>query len=213
MVRENLLHNDGTTYLLDAYAIMPTHVHTLVMPLPGAELDVIVGSWRKYSARKINEICGTEGSYWSEEPFDHIVRSGESMARFRRYVLDNPTKIPHLHALSGQGSFAKATGVKAHFAIVSTPVFAETGVNGSQKALNNHQHLPGTSKPATPSIRRFRRNRHTNHSFANSESTPAVVTRARTLPRLPHPRPGGLALLSKHPRPQGLDAYLPPHWS
>jgi hypothetical protein len=39
------------------------------------------------------------------------VRSGESMGRFRRYVLDNPLKVPHLHAVSGQGSFSLATGM------------------------------------------------------------------------------------------------------
>ena len=82
----------STDYHLDAWVIMPNHVHALVEPAPGTVLGDILQKWKGGSAREINLALGRTGSLWQVEPFDHIVRSEAQLQHFRRYVALNPEK-------------------------------------------------------------------------------------------------------------------------
>ena len=83
---------DGERYALDAYVIMPNHVHLLVQPIDGWSLSSIAGSWKQYSARRINVHLGQSGSFWQKETFDHIVRTAAKLEECRRYIAANPQK-------------------------------------------------------------------------------------------------------------------------
>ena len=50
------------------------------------------GSWLHYTACQINRATGDKGKFWQQEPFDHLVRSGEQYAYLRQYIADNPVK-------------------------------------------------------------------------------------------------------------------------
>lgn len=102
-VENAMRYFDGTRYLLGEYAIMPNHVHALVMPLGDAELTRIAASWTAHSAVRINRCAGRTGRVWQPEPFDHIVRHQAAYQRFAAYIRDNPTKLPADKATAGCG--------------------------------------------------------------------------------------------------------------
>ncbi|MEI9897799.1 MAG: transposase [Chthoniobacter sp.] len=89
---EALAFFDGRHYRLGTWAIMPNHVHALVLPLPEFTLGKIVQSWKSFTARTINQRLGRTGDFWQRETYDHIVRSEESLRAFERYIRGNPVK-------------------------------------------------------------------------------------------------------------------------
>jgi len=97
VVAETLRHFDSQRYHLDAFVIMPNHVHALVQPLPGHSLKEILRSWKSYSARQINKTLGRSASVWMEESFDRIVRDWTALVKCRDYIARNPEKA-HLPA-------------------------------------------------------------------------------------------------------------------
>jgi REP element-mobilizing transposase RayT len=92
IVREELGKHDGVRYMLHAYAVMPNHAHLLFSVTEGVALDKVVGSWKRNSARRINESLGQRGALWQKDYFDRIIRSWEHILRVARYVRRNPTK-------------------------------------------------------------------------------------------------------------------------
>jgi predicted solute-binding protein/REP element-mobilizing transposase RayT len=92
IVAEALRHFDSRRYHLDAFVVMPNHVHVLLQPLPGQSLKQILRSWKSYSARQINKILGRTGSIWMEESFDRIVRDWNALQKYRNYIAHNPEK-------------------------------------------------------------------------------------------------------------------------
>jgi carbamoylphosphate synthase large subunit/REP element-mobilizing transposase RayT len=92
IVVDALRHFDGQRYHLDAFVVMPNHVHLLVQPLSGNSLSEILKSWKRYAAKAINQMLGRTGTLWMEESFDRIVRDWDSLVRFRAYIARNPKK-------------------------------------------------------------------------------------------------------------------------
>ena len=85
-------HFDDDRYELDCYVVMPNHAHVVVRPLtPEAHpLEAIVGSWKKYSSRRINRALQQTGDLWQDESFDRILRDEEHLWRAIRYIGANP---------------------------------------------------------------------------------------------------------------------------
>ena len=92
IVAENLHHQNGDKYELEAWVIMPNHVHVLV-GVPGRNaMKQLCRNWKNYTAKRINESLNRQGQLWQWESFDHLVRSPASLEKFRQYILKNPTK-------------------------------------------------------------------------------------------------------------------------
>jgi len=87
-----LLAGHARAYRLDAWVVMPNHLHELVEPAKGTLFGAIVKSWKGGSAREINALLERQGTLWQKEPFDRIVRSEVQMEHFRRYIGANPAK-------------------------------------------------------------------------------------------------------------------------
>ena len=87
-----LSHFDGERYILDAFVIMPNHVHAIIKPMLGHDVGSILHSWKSYTAKKINEASGKTGNFWQHESFDHLVRSVAQLEKVRRYIRENPTQ-------------------------------------------------------------------------------------------------------------------------
>ncbi len=92
IVRENLDHFDQERYVIDAFVVMPNHVHVIVKPLGTNSLNAILHSWKSYTSNQINRLMNQTGSLWMAETFDTIVRDWTHLAACRDYIEQNPAK-------------------------------------------------------------------------------------------------------------------------
>ena len=83
---------DGTKYELGSYVVMPNHIHLIVRPFAGNELEQILQSRKRKLSREINELSRRRGQLWQEESHDRIVRDSEHLWRCIQYVGKNPKK-------------------------------------------------------------------------------------------------------------------------
>ena len=91
---------DGQRYHLDAWVVMPNHVHAIFQAIPPHTPKGILHSWKSYSANQINKRIGRSGPLWQKESYDHIIRSPAQLNHYRQYITDNPMKagikVPHI---------------------------------------------------------------------------------------------------------------------
>lgn len=85
-----LKHFDGERYRLLAWCVMPNHVHVVVRPNPGHELERILHSWKSFSANHANRLLGRSGAFWQPEYYDHLIRDEADLCHAIEYTLDNP---------------------------------------------------------------------------------------------------------------------------
>jgi REP element-mobilizing transposase RayT len=84
---------DGERYRLDAWVVMPNHVHLVLWPMPNHTLSKIVQSLKRHAAREANKLLDCTGeTFWQPESFDRWIRDDEEHARCCRYVVNNPVK-------------------------------------------------------------------------------------------------------------------------
>ena len=92
IVENSILHFDEQRYKVICYIIMSNHVHLVFYKLQ-LELEKILGSMKKFSARQINQLHGQEGrTVWMAESYDHIIWSRKELAHWVTYTLNNSTK-------------------------------------------------------------------------------------------------------------------------
>ena len=94
---EALRYWDDRKWIIYAAVVMPDHVHVLAQPLPKNEkgafdLGEILHSVKGYSAHRINQERGRQGSLWQDERFDRIVRDDKEFEEKWRYITNNPVK-------------------------------------------------------------------------------------------------------------------------
>ncbi len=89
--KDSLHHYDGKKYELICYCIMPNHIH-LVFELINKNKAVgdIVGSFKKFIARRANKFLKRKGKFWQSESFDRLVRDEAELYFTIQYVLMNP---------------------------------------------------------------------------------------------------------------------------
>ncbi|MDL1983313.1 MAG: transposase [Deltaproteobacteria bacterium] len=89
IVERAMLHFDDVRYDLDAFVIMPNHVHVLVTPKRGHALSAILHSWKSFTANEINKRTARTGAFWQKESFDHIVRNPAQLEKIRQYIREH----------------------------------------------------------------------------------------------------------------------------
>jgi REP element-mobilizing transposase RayT len=91
---------------LDAFVVMPNHVHFILILRPAEQLALDTGNPRRrhgigemirgfksFSAIAINRDRGTLGArVWHRNYYEHIVRDGAALASIRRYIARNPSR-------------------------------------------------------------------------------------------------------------------------
>jgi len=92
IVQETLLFFDEQHFRLDAWCVMPNHVHVVVTPYAGYELASILLSWKTHSAKMINKAVGRRGRFWQREYYDRLIRHQAAFDGIVSYVLKNPIK-------------------------------------------------------------------------------------------------------------------------
>jgi putative transposase len=91
LVQSAFRFHDGTDYELRAWAVMPNHVHVLVMT--GAKpLRQVIADWKQFTAREANKLLGRRGKFWAEDYWDTYMRDAAHELRARRYIENNPVK-------------------------------------------------------------------------------------------------------------------------
>ena len=95
IVQGRLLHGLGTQHFLGCGVVMPNHVHAIICPHAGFELEDILGRVKAYSAIKINSRMGSSGQLWQAESYDRIIRDEEHLWRVIQYIGRNPLKCRH----------------------------------------------------------------------------------------------------------------------
>jgi len=113
MVQSALLHFDGKRYQMFAWVVMPNHVHTLFQPIGSWTVSKIVASWKKFTARRFNEMLKAEVRskanqeigvprkfapsslpirVWHREYWDRFIRDETHFHAAKRYIEENPVK-------------------------------------------------------------------------------------------------------------------------
>jgi putative transposase len=76
-------------YELTAWAIMPNHVHILI--LPKVQPQQITHWIKGGTARTSNLLLGRTGeAFWQQESYDHWARNAKDRDRIAAYIEDNP---------------------------------------------------------------------------------------------------------------------------
>ncbi len=85
---------DSERYELDAYVVMPNHVHVLIVLRECFPLDKVVQSIKSYTAKEINQTLGRSGKLWQRGYWDRLIRSEKHLAWTRGYIASNPKGLP-----------------------------------------------------------------------------------------------------------------------
>lgn len=92
MLDESFSHFDRDRYFIHSRVVMPNHVHVLFTLAAEVKLEITVGTWKRYTARRINAALGNEGTFWQKDYFDRIVRDWKHFTNVARYIRRNPAK-------------------------------------------------------------------------------------------------------------------------
>jgi len=95
LVAESMHYLDHRRYTLEAFCIMPNHVHCVFTPKAKSletyySLASIMHALKRYTALYANRILGRHGDFWQHENYDHVVRDQKEFNRIITYVLNNP---------------------------------------------------------------------------------------------------------------------------
>jgi putative transposase len=91
LMEEILLDEDGEEFRMQAWCIMPNHVH-VVVDVHDVPLTKLISGWKGKSARLLNALLGKRGQLWQEDYFDTLVRDGDHLKKAIRYTEQNPCK-------------------------------------------------------------------------------------------------------------------------
>ncbi|MFP3974637.1 MAG: transposase [Dehalococcoidia bacterium] len=58
----------------------------------GQTLPHIMGSLKKYTAKKINTLKNRQGHIWRDQYYDHLIRTDESLRDIILYCYENPVR-------------------------------------------------------------------------------------------------------------------------
>lgn len=91
IAEEILVESDGRDYRLQAWVVMPNHVH-LVVDVWEMPLAKQINGWKGKSARLANAVLKRRGKFWAEDYYDILVRDEAHLKKAVRYTEQNPVK-------------------------------------------------------------------------------------------------------------------------
>jgi putative transposase len=97
IVANSIKFHDGDWFRVEAYCIMPNHLHLVLSPTEKAGsgdygLAKILHNIKRNSAKQANLVLGRTGPFWQHESYDRVVRDQDEFERIIQYVLYNPVK-------------------------------------------------------------------------------------------------------------------------
>ncbi len=91
IIEGTLLQGNGDKYQMQAWVIMPNHVH-MVVDVWDVPLAKLINDWKGKSSRDANKPLGRRGPFWQEDYYDTLVRDEAHLKRAIRYTEHNPVK-------------------------------------------------------------------------------------------------------------------------
>jgi REP element-mobilizing transposase RayT len=91
LVEQVLLEADKRDYQMQAWVVMPNHVH-LVVDVWDLPLARLTGGWKGKSSRPANLLLCRRGKFWQEDYYDTLIRDEAHLKRTIRYTEQNPVK-------------------------------------------------------------------------------------------------------------------------
>ncbi len=89
-VENALLFFEGQRYGLEAWVVMPNHVHALFTPMAGHSFSEILHSWKSYTSNEAHRLLGRSGEFWFPDYYDRFIRDERHFARAVEYIEMNP---------------------------------------------------------------------------------------------------------------------------
>jgi REP element-mobilizing transposase RayT len=86
------IHDHQLTMFVHCAVVMPDHVHLLFDVYEEWSLARILRRIKGNSSRLINQTCGSRGTVWQRESFDHLLRSDEAVREKAEYICMNPVR-------------------------------------------------------------------------------------------------------------------------
>jgi len=91
VVENVLLESDGRDYQMEAWVVMPNHVH-LVVDIWDVPLVKLINLWKGKSSHEANKLLVRRGQFWQEDYYDTVIRDEAHLKRAIRYTEENPAK-------------------------------------------------------------------------------------------------------------------------
>ncbi|MCI0623568.1 MAG: transposase [Acidobacteria bacterium] len=91
LVEKILLEADGRDYQMQAWVVMPNHIH-LVVDVWDVPLAKLIGRWKGKSSRLANVLLCRGGQFWQEDYYDTLIRDEAHLKGAIRYTAQNPVK-------------------------------------------------------------------------------------------------------------------------
>jgi REP element-mobilizing transposase RayT len=85
MLEAILKRQEEELWICTLFMAMPDHIHAVIRFEGETRMPAAIRSWKRWIATR----CGIE---WQRGFFDHRLRSQESAAQKRTYILDNPVR-------------------------------------------------------------------------------------------------------------------------
>ncbi len=92
LMSDSLVHFPDQRHFTSCFVVMQNHVHAVIRPIDGHELEVCLQRIKQYVALRVNRTLGREGELWEEESYDRIVRDEEHLWNVVQYIGKNPKK-------------------------------------------------------------------------------------------------------------------------
>ena len=73
-----------------AYAVMPDHLHLLIVPRGDTTISSMMQQIKRFSAKEINARRAERGSIWQQSFFDRIIRDDAHLSATIAYIEHNP---------------------------------------------------------------------------------------------------------------------------
>ena len=77
---------------IGGFVVMPDHYHAIIGLTDKEELDDVMESLDKYTARRINRYLNRKGKFWQEGFFDHCMRNLIEFRDILEYIHQNPVR-------------------------------------------------------------------------------------------------------------------------
>ena len=91
LLEQTLIQNDGSRYSLQAWAVMPDHVHVAATFSPDFAMGSEIRAWKGVVTRRWQTRTGSQARLFARDYHDRYARTLDQADQLRFYIEANPT--------------------------------------------------------------------------------------------------------------------------
>jgi putative transposase len=92
IMSDSLVHFQDQRYFTSCFVVMPNHVHAVIKPFDGYDLESLLQRMKIYVAIRVNKSLERSCELWEEESYDRMIRNEEHLWNIVQYIGRNPRK-------------------------------------------------------------------------------------------------------------------------